>query len=689
MEAAELAQVSNSIRNAMGEGVGGFRKAALDSSAQINRIVKDIAKTFAEQRKDMASLENAIQDSVHEAEQTTSKIDRLSVIMQESISIQTNMFGELKNISSNMRLTNQEIAQMSNIIGSGAGGISVTSLLGSSLNVLQNLATSAAAGFGLGAMFKLATMPETGAGGGGGGGGGAVSGGGGQVSNPVMAKDIYSYLTKEKGVDHNHAVGMLANIQNESKFNSGAFNKNDVDGPSGGLFQHHDSYRHGSRRFSNMVAFVGPEWKKEWKKQIDFAMTEDETRKYLNTPVSSGQEAAAAFVQKFEKPRDQAGESAKRARNVPAIEKLISNAGSEKQSSNVTPQSAPMSSETGGSHEGHGSHPGIISGPMTEGSKQSGGQGKLAGVNADILSKFHQIESQGGGGLTVTSGYRSPEHNARVGGAKNSAHMRGNAVDVVFGGGTQQALKLIDTASKVGIGGIGVYSPSKLHFDTESKRAWGPTYHSDSIPGWAQGAIQKHLTGKGGDTGKEITPSSGGGQVTPGSGPMSSGGGTAAPSGGGGEGGGTPTQAAMNPLEQQALMGLMGMGGGMGMMGGLGGVMSMAGAMGSLASSVPMPEPAGGSEASMLRSTAENDMNAMMINQAAVQKQAQEEMAREPVMPQPTTTEPSVNSNVMAGGKGYDYNHPEDREWPTWSSMLGGAHYKELGEGTMFNLFGK
>jgi hypothetical protein len=145
----------------------------------------------------------------------------------------------------------------------------------------------------------------------------------------------------------------------------------------------------------------------------------------------------------------------------------------------------------------------------------------------------------------------------------------------------------------------------------------------------------------------------------------------------------------MNPMESAALTGLMGMGGmGMGGMGGIGAIMGMANALGGL-SSAPIPEQAGPSESNMLKSVAQNDMNTMMINQAAVQKQAQEEMGRESTVPESIVREPSVNSSEMGGGKGYDYNHPGDREWASWASMLGGAHYKELGEGTTFNLFGK
>jgi hypothetical protein len=79
---------------------------------------------------------------------------------------------------------------------------------------------------------------------------GGVGGAGGYAEgekNFVSSKEIYDYL-KSKGISHNHAMGMLANIQAESSFNAGAIGDN---GTSGGLFQHH------AERFSGMVSFAG------------------------------------------------------------------------------------------------------------------------------------------------------------------------------------------------------------------------------------------------------------------------------------------------------------------------------------------------------------------------------------------------------------------------------------------------
>lgn len=118
------------------------------------------------------------------------------------------------------------------------------------------------------------------------------------------------------------------------------------------------------------------------------------------------------------------------------------------------------------------------------------------GITAAISNKMRMVQNVFGKKLTITSGFRDPQRNAKVGGAKNSAHMRGNAVDVSTAGmSTEDKVKLIQVASAVGIGGIGVYSNGGLHFDVEGRRAWGDDYHLSSLPKWASGAIAGHLQG--------------------------------------------------------------------------------------------------------------------------------------------------------------------------------------------------
>ena len=70
-------------------------------------------------------------------------------------------------------------------------------------------------------------------------------------------------------------------------------------------------------------------------------------------------------------------------------------------------------------------------------------------------------------------GLSRPEHNAKVGGAKNSQHTHGNAFDIdVSGLSKEQRVDMIKKARAAGFRGVGVYDNS-LHFDVGGDRAWG------------------------------------------------------------------------------------------------------------------------------------------------------------------------------------------------------------------------
>lgn len=135
----------------------------------------------------------------------------------------------------------------------------------------------------------------------------AVPSSGARITNIVKAKEIYDYI-RSKGVDHIHAVGIVNNIRHESNFDSGILG----DGlTSGGLFQHHDG--RDVHRFSNMKAYVGEDWQKNWKKQIDYALTESEMKKYLQTNPANVADASKNFTILFENPRNAQMEAARRA----------------------------------------------------------------------------------------------------------------------------------------------------------------------------------------------------------------------------------------------------------------------------------------------------------------------------------------------------------------------------------------
>lgn len=71
--------------------------------------------------------------------------------------------------------------------------------------------------------------------------------------------------------------------------------------------------------------------------------------------------------------------------------------------------------------------------------------------------------------VIITSGYRTPEHNTKVGGAKYSYHMRGMAADIRVDGMTPKALaKELDKLAPNSCGII-VYK-SWVHFDTRDSK---------------------------------------------------------------------------------------------------------------------------------------------------------------------------------------------------------------------------
>lgn len=120
----------------------------------------------------------------------------------------------------------------------------------------------------------------------------------------------------------------------------------------------------------------------------------------------------------------------------------------------------------------------------------------LDGVKPIVLNRFEALQNQWGRPLPINSGHRDKVYNKRAGGADKSQHIHGNALDVdVSSYSKEERQQLIAMASAMGFTGIGVYN-NALHFDMGDRRAWGPTYKGDSVPGWAKDAIGAHLAGK-------------------------------------------------------------------------------------------------------------------------------------------------------------------------------------------------
>ena len=76
--------------------------------------------------------------------------------------------------------------------------------------------------------------------------------------------------------------------------------------------------------------------------------------------------------------------------------------------------------------------------------------------------------------ITINSGYRSPAHNKRVGGATKSTHLLGQAADIVVDGFTPEdvyiTIERLIKEGKIAQGGLHAYN-SFTHYDIRGTKA--------------------------------------------------------------------------------------------------------------------------------------------------------------------------------------------------------------------------
>ena len=97
------------------------------------------------------------------------------------------------------------------------------------------------------------------------------------------------------------------------------------------------------------------------------------------------------------------------------------------------------------------------------------GTGKLS-VNTGLLDKLDLLRSRLGHPLSVSSVFRTPYHNAKVGGAPRSMHLFGLAADIQIVGEDKNLI--LELAKDLGFTGFGYYR-TFLHVDLGRKREWG------------------------------------------------------------------------------------------------------------------------------------------------------------------------------------------------------------------------
>lgn len=96
------------------------------------------------------------------------------------------------------------------------------------------------------------------------------------------------------------------------------------------------------------------------------------------------------------------------------------------------------------------------------------GTGRLL-VNETALDILQKTRTAIGKPFYITSGYRSPEHNAAVDGAKNSYHLRGMAFDISTR--NLDRTELVRVGRQNGFRGVGYYK-NFIHLDIGPERVF-------------------------------------------------------------------------------------------------------------------------------------------------------------------------------------------------------------------------
>jgi uncharacterized protein YcbK (DUF882 family) len=92
-------------------------------------------------------------------------------------------------------------------------------------------------------------------------------------------------------------------------------------------------------------------------------------------------------------------------------------------------------------------------------------------VNPKLVDLLEEIRTKVGKPITIMSGKRCEAHNAKVGGAKKSQHVLGNAADIKIKDMTAQDVQgYLETVFGDRIGGLGSYK-TFTHIDVREGHA--------------------------------------------------------------------------------------------------------------------------------------------------------------------------------------------------------------------------
>ena len=89
-------------------------------------------------------------------------------------------------------------------------------------------------------------------------------------------------------------------------------------------------------------------------------------------------------------------------------------------------------------------------------------------MDLDFLAKLDEARELANIPFKINSAYRSPEHNAKIGGKPNSSHLRGLAVDISVKDSRTRFI-ILDALIRVGFNRIGI-ADTFIHVDDDKEK---------------------------------------------------------------------------------------------------------------------------------------------------------------------------------------------------------------------------
>jgi zinc D-Ala-D-Ala carboxypeptidase len=91
---------------------------------------------------------------------------------------------------------------------------------------------------------------------------------------------------------------------------------------------------------------------------------------------------------------------------------------------------------------------------------------EVVGIKDDVIYKLDRARSYFEAPIIITCGYRTPEHNAEIGGVPDSAHTKGLAVDIEAPAGAFAREKLAWALARAGFERV-ESAPKHFHVDVD------------------------------------------------------------------------------------------------------------------------------------------------------------------------------------------------------------------------------